>query len=498
MNNKNQNPQGFQVIWLNAIEGVKNKKISVLAAFETLFAIYCAIWVIPEWTGNFLHLTFFGALVPFMLLRSQRSNDMALDNFETYFYQENDDIPLITEKGISIIVLSTLLNYFVISALLESWLLDYTYDGGWPMIWRAGVIGWIAINLGFGVVISGSVTEAGTLTGVVTGIGVIIIIVLFKDLNSSAVFAAGGVATFVAIALVLVENLTLIIVGWGLLFGLLLRSCFERFRGTLFNLKAGFSEVANNWRQLTLVQDFRYPPEILPGSNLREYMGLNFMFLLKGAEEQGHSFKNTLKIILCSIMYLPAICLRLCLKATALFYFPFYLGINFGNKKKESDEQLLRRYSFSASNYASWNRLLLGLILSLPILSLWFPNFLEEWRVSAHDSQLPHFLLFSFYPNILRNFPQLTLLVPAGILSIFYLFLFALVHTKYDQLENDTQFSAVLGILVKIHHLFLYGALLLVMLVYANALESSLIPNIIHSLSQWLSDHYFSIFIRPL
>ena len=274
---------GRKWVWVSTEESVERGTISVLACAEVAAGIWLYWWLIPRWFETNLHLLISVLVAPLLLLRSPASVAAALAAFQRF--DEGGYFSLRSKRGAVALLLT------VGSAAVVSWGLAETWLSGhdaWSLFWRAGIVGWIGVQIG--IAVATAVVGGGALAVAVT--------VAMAVAVAVAGAGAGAGAGFVTL------------VGPGLLLGIWLRSVIVRIGATLRHWKEGWRRLSVNWRSLVWAHDLRRPPELLPGIDQHprlSYLGIENLLNLYKSQ---HGGERVLAIVLTAssllFFFLPA------------------------------------------------------------------------------------------------------------------------------------------------------------------------------------------------
>ena len=105
--------------------------------------------------------------------------------FERFVHGKDEDVSLRSKRGAVAMLLAAGLSAGVSWGLAETWLSGYD---GWSLFWRAGIIGWIGVQIG--------IAGAGTITGF--GAGFVAGVVIITGVVTGAVVGAVAVAVVIA------------------------------------------------------------------------------------------------------------------------------------------------------------------------------------------------------------------------------------------------------------------------------------------------------------
>ena len=136
------------VVWWSSRESIEAGKISLLAVAEVIFSV-TAYWWIAWYFDTYAHLLISVLIAPLVLLRSDESVALGVEMFRRYL--DAWDLSLRSAKGVSVVIMSA------IAAGGAGWLAaDWFLAGheGWPLFWRAMLIGIFALNVGFTVAVA--------------------------------------------------------------------------------------------------------------------------------------------------------------------------------------------------------------------------------------------------------------------------------------------------------------------------------------------------------
>jgi hypothetical protein len=121
----------------------------------------------------------------------------------------------------------------------------------------------------------------------------------------------------------------------GYFAGVAIRALFIRCWATVVNFPVGLSQFPKNWYQLTLRQDFRTPPDLIPGLPVDHQF--NFAQMMK--PDSVDKFNTIFRLFGFLFFFLPAIIYRISLKSTAWLYLPVIWMAHTPVKLREGDKQ---------------------------------------------------------------------------------------------------------------------------------------------------------------
>ena len=241
-------PRSF--CWRSTPESRAAGTWSVLAVTETVLSV-AAYWWIAVAFDTHLHLVVSILFAPFVLLRSKASIDLAVEMFEQYWAQSEED--QIKKSTVWLIaLLAAACSGLMAWALAEYWLTGHT---GWALFGRAGVLGLIAINVGF--------VAAGAGAGAVMGP----------------------------------------VVAAALAMGILIRAFITRFWATATHFITGVRNFPRNWRRLMTQTDSFQPPDLIPG--LPEGHALRFEKWIHRKNEKWDN--KAFAAIIAPVLFLPSL-----------------------------------------------------------------------------------------------------------------------------------------------------------------------------------------------
>ncbi len=157
---------GPKWVWGSTEASVERGAISVLACTEVAAGIWLYWWLLPWWLETNLHLLISVLVAPMLLLRSPESVAAALAAFKRF--DKGEGFSLRSKRGAVALLLAAGLSAGVSWGLAETWLGG---QDGWSLFWRAGIIGWISVQIGFAGVlaIAGALGGVGAVAGAVAG-----------------------------------------------------------------------------------------------------------------------------------------------------------------------------------------------------------------------------------------------------------------------------------------------------------------------------------------
>ncbi len=304
-------------VWVSTEESVERGAISVLACAEVAAGIGLYWWLIPWWLETNLHLLISVLVAPLLLLRSPASVDAALAAFERFYNSKDEGLSLRSKRGAVAMLLAAGLSAVVAWGLAETWLGGHD---GWSLFWRAGIVGWIGVQIGIAGARAVAAVGAGAIAGAVAG----------------AVAIAGAGYGIVAVAGILAVAVGGALFGPGGLLGIWLRSVFVRIGSTLRHWKEGWRRLSVNWRGLVWAHDLRRPPELLPGIDryprLRNFRIGNLLNRYKSESGSERVFRIAVSVIALPIFILPAWLYRLSLKSTCWVWWPLVFSQTSGRR----------------------------------------------------------------------------------------------------------------------------------------------------------------------
>lgn len=307
---------GAKWVWLSTAESVERGTISALACAEVVAGILLYWWVIPWWLGTNLHLLISVLVVPLLLLRSPASIQSALTAFERYS-RRREVVSTRSPLGIALVLLAAGLSALASWGLGQAWLGGHE---GWSLFWRASIIGWIGLQIALGA--TAAAASAGATAAAATAAAAAAV----AAAAAAAAAVAGAVAGAAAAAGAVAGPATPVGALLGVWIGVWFRSIIIKFGSTVRHVAEGAAEFSVNWRALVWAQDFRQPPELLPGiERYPRLHGFTIRTLLSAYKFKTRPERvlNVFFAIVCfPIFFLPAWFYRLSLKSTCWFWWP--------------------------------------------------------------------------------------------------------------------------------------------------------------------------------
>ena len=315
---------GPKWVWWSTEESFERGAISVLACAEVAVGIWLYWWLIPWWFNEAnLHLLISVLVAPLLLLRSPASVKAALAAFEQYL-SRGEGFPLQSTRGAVAMLLAAALSGLASWVTAETWLSECD---GWSLFWRAGIMGWISLEIGIVVARAGAPAGAGAVVAAATAA------------VATAVAVAGTVAGIVAGAAVLAGAVAAAAVGAGaaaragavtgapaVQLGVWLQSTIIKLGETIRHLPEGWGQLSVNWRSLVWTHDLRRPPELLPGIERHPKLG---SFGIRRMLARYKSECGLTRVLWAAIgplsipfFFIPAWLYRLSLKSTCWFWWP--------------------------------------------------------------------------------------------------------------------------------------------------------------------------------
>ena len=229
---------GSKWVWWSTEESVERGAISMLAYAEVVVGIWLYWWILPWWLETNLHLLISVLVAPLLLLRSPTSVGAALAAFLRWF----ENIGPITLRSTRIRVAVVMLLAAGLSALaswglVETWLSGHD---GWGLLWRAGIMGWIGVQIGATVTVALAGVQSATRAEAEAEAEAVRIEVAVAVAGAGAVVGgvAIAVAVVIAVAIVIAETRSSILAIWapGLLLGIWIPSTISRIDSTIRHL----------------------------------------------------------------------------------------------------------------------------------------------------------------------------------------------------------------------------------------------------------------------
>ena len=347
---------GPKWVWGSTEASVARGAISVLACAEVAAGIWLYWWFIPWWLETNLHLLISVLVAPLLLLRSPASVAAALAAFQRPAVKRGKYDSLYSKLGTVSIILAAGLSAVVSWGLAETWLSGHD---GWSLFWRAGIISWISLQIGFagGGALAGSGIGAGSGVAAVAGAGAVVV----------AGTGAGALAPF----------------GPGLVLGFWLRSVIFKIDSTVRRWKEGWRRLSENWRSLVWAHDLRRPPEVLPGIDrhpeLRGFRIGNILNHYKSESGAERVFGIVVAALSLPIFFLPAWLYRLSLKSTCWFWWPLVFSQTSGRtaaREVAEDGTPGAGVVFEEQTKPLWAKVQFSLALALWVVAFGVP---QDW-----------------------------------------------------------------------------------------------------------------------
>ena len=272
-------------VWWSSRDSIAAEKISLLAVTEVIFSV-AAYWWIAWYFDTYAHLLISILVAPLVLLRSDESVALGVEMFSRYL--KAGDAPLRSAKGVSVVIVSAL------AAGAAGWLAaDWFLIGheGWPLFWRATLIGLFALNAGLAVAVALAVTAV--------------------ELVAETIDRAGGVP----------EPVMAFGVVLFLAFGVLIRAVATRLLASLRHIHRGAADFPKNWRRTLFQIDLRCAPELVPGIGEEESefsLEERIDEFISGAGIGEKTFQATFILI----FFVPSLLYRYSIKSTCWLYLP--------------------------------------------------------------------------------------------------------------------------------------------------------------------------------
>ena len=485
---KEDAPLQARFVWWSTPQSYANNTVSVLAVVEVVLALWLYWWLIPAWFNTQVHLLASVVIAPLLLLRSKASIEEALDDFESYDDKNKPQVPFFSLHCLLIVVASALSSYFLIGWLAGHWLPGHE---GWPLFWRAVLLGWLVLNVSFAIVTAveepdielddeyiaalGAGIIAGTIavTVIITGAGAIAIAI------TGAVVGV-GVGTFVIVWFFVVGRA--VILSAGKLIGIFIRVLFIKFRVIARHQRQGWLALPDNWRRLVFAQDLRRPPELLPEQQTRASF---FMYDFRSSLSSLTASFNVLDFydLMMMLLFIPAWFYRLSLKSTFWFYWPLVFAQRRLQNLDASDKTLV----------AEHNDTLLGWPLASLALALVVAPFIPWWteleglttEVGVSEELL----------GLVGQLGDKALLVwPAALVSLLLYVSANILGPRAQNHELRSVHRHSLESLIGLRWFLIWVALLVGGLMFAVEVWPQYAPTTLQSLVRWVETHYFSLF----
>ena len=341
-----------RLVWRSTRESYDANVVSVVAIGEVALAMGLYWWLIPMWFQTHWHLVASVCIAPLLLLRSPQSIAKALDRFERY-------LGLRSPLSLSLLLLAAAVGFVATYGLAGYWLAG---QEGWALFWRAGLVGFVALNLAVAVAgaVAIAVARARALVVAEAGVGVAVAVAV-------AVVAEAGVGVGIGAGVVFG---VVFVFGVGVGVGILARALFEKIWATTRYLPEGWPRLSANWRRLVFAQDLFRAPELLPDQHRRPALGqFSFQELFSELTSRGDLVYRAFMFSFLLILFLPAWFYRLSLKSTFWFYWPLVFAQGRMEGARVSAKTLCETHT----------KTLAGLPLALFALALGISPFLPLW-----------------------------------------------------------------------------------------------------------------------
>jgi len=408
------------------------KRPSKLAIAETI-VLSLLTWFVAYYFDTLWYIISAIAIAPFLLLKSDRSTQKAIEWFLTT-YEEDDDFYKKPQFWVLFLaVISSM--FFIISYFISTqspthttWVvfLFFTLFLGIALalsmniirnklaglyVSIAGFIGIILVQINTDIDKIGGIISIGFLVGII-GLIMIEINIKFSNLLLNSSFLI--LSPFVAFTLFIYATATKIIIT--LLY-------------VIKYPKDIFSNITNNYYEHIMISDSFYMPELLPSISKKSNL-----FHLSGIWNYFHNEKNILWKIITYIVtpfWILGYLYRWSIKSTAWFYFPLVYLSNIEALKNEEKQQY--HYNIQTWNVLHYANIIVGIVLLLYFDLEKFVSFLPLGNKIAQLSEV----VLVIKKNIAEN--SAWLLVVCVILYIFIRIRISFrVHMKK---ENDSQQS---------------------------------------------------------
>ena len=326
---------------------------SKLAIAETLF-LSLLTWFITYYFDTLWYIISAIAIAPFLLLKSDRSTQKAIEWFTTTY---KDDKQFYKKPQFWILILTiTFSIYFILFLLSTQWIIHsnvwilnlFNFMLGIIMgivvlgigimgsliTTGVGLISMLVIILALLVLITGGLI--GLISGMVFGIlGIILAITIEGEMDTFAAFIFGFTI------LILLTLLAPFLFFYALVLQITITTIytFKYTKDTLFNM-------ANNYYEQTMIYDTFYSPELLPNISKT-----NNYFYLFGLWKEFHNNEDILLKVLPYIFtpfWILGYFYRWSIKSTAWFYFPLAYLANIEaltNKGKQEEHYQLQTWT---------------------------------------------------------------------------------------------------------------------------------------------------------
>lgn len=300
-------------VWHCSDESIAAGQISFLAILEIFLAMAFFGWIssVSPWPW----MTVLGLMAaPMLLLRSPASIEEGLRLLRRYLESE------VLEPRKKWLMVGASFGFSLLASyvLVTHWLPGHS---GWALFWRSGLVGGVAIMVAFAVAVAVAPEFSGAIAITVAIVGTFAgaIAVSVAGVVAAASAVAGAVALAIAVVVLGVIADASTVLALSLIFGIFCRITTIRLWATSQHLLTGLGTFSANWQETVLVIDCSHLPELLPGA-----AQVSQALALKGLlTKKSNNFGDvTFKLILGSLIYLPALLYRWNLKASAFIWGP--------------------------------------------------------------------------------------------------------------------------------------------------------------------------------